>query len=222
MISHKYKCIFIHIPKTAGTSIENKLELFKDLQRGVQDHRTIREIEKSFFTNSFTGFCNGDIIRHFKRRLKNRKRGNQYISRRHYNDYFKFTFVRNSWSRVYSWYQNLMRDEIHKRNLGVSDGCSFREVLEKYPDHWGLNSQLYWITNEKGKIPLDFIGRFENLEDDFAHVCNVIQLKDKSLPKLIVSKNSKPYTQFYDDHTKRIVSEKYADEISFFNFKFGE
>ena len=45
MISHKHKCIYIHIPKTAGTSIEYKFGHFKELKRGVQDHRTIGEME---------------------------------------------------------------------------------------------------------------------------------------------------------------------------------
>jgi hypothetical protein len=45
MISHEYKCIFVHIPKTAGSSIEQKLGWFDELKWGVQDHRTIREIE---------------------------------------------------------------------------------------------------------------------------------------------------------------------------------
>ena len=46
MISHKYKCIFIHIPKCAGTSIEQALGHFDEYSgRGRQDHRTIRMIE---------------------------------------------------------------------------------------------------------------------------------------------------------------------------------
>jgi hypothetical protein len=46
MISHKYKCIFIHIPKCAGTSIEEALGHFDDYT-GVdaQDHRMIRYLE---------------------------------------------------------------------------------------------------------------------------------------------------------------------------------
>lgn len=51
MISHKYKCVFIHIPKCAGTSIESALgHLDNHVGRGGQDHRTIRMIEKPLFT----------------------------------------------------------------------------------------------------------------------------------------------------------------------------
>lgn len=51
MMSYKYKCIFIHIPKSAGTSIEQTLGHFKQLKRGVQDHRTIREMEPMPFVD---------------------------------------------------------------------------------------------------------------------------------------------------------------------------
>lgn len=44
MINHKYKCIFIHIPKCAGTSIESALGHYED-KRGSQDHRTITDIQ---------------------------------------------------------------------------------------------------------------------------------------------------------------------------------
>lgn len=46
MISHEYQCIFIHIPKCAGTSIENAFGHFKNhVGPGGQDHRTIRYLE---------------------------------------------------------------------------------------------------------------------------------------------------------------------------------
>ena len=46
MISHDYRCIFIHIPKCAGTSIEDALgHLDNHPGRGGQDHRSIRIIE---------------------------------------------------------------------------------------------------------------------------------------------------------------------------------
>lgn len=43
MISHRRKRI--HIPKTAGTSIEQKLEHFDAAKDGVQDHRRLRDVE---------------------------------------------------------------------------------------------------------------------------------------------------------------------------------
>ena len=51
MISHKYKCIHIHIPKCAGTSIEKALGHFDGHEgRNGQDHRTIRMIEQPWLT----------------------------------------------------------------------------------------------------------------------------------------------------------------------------
>jgi len=45
MISKEHKCIYIHIPKTAGTSIEKKLGHFETLTYNIQDHRTLQEVE---------------------------------------------------------------------------------------------------------------------------------------------------------------------------------
>ena len=54
MISHEHKCIFIHIPKCAGTSIESALGHLNNYT-GInrQDHRTIRMIEKPIITTNF-------------------------------------------------------------------------------------------------------------------------------------------------------------------------
>ena len=68
MISHKYKCIFIHLPKCAGTSIESALGHFENLRPGVQDHRSIRMIEKPFITPR--AFSSQENIIEVLRRLK--------------------------------------------------------------------------------------------------------------------------------------------------------
>jgi len=191
MISHTYQCIFVHIPKTAGTSIEKKLELFQQLERGVQDHRTIQEIQK-------------------------------FIPESQFRSYFKFSFVRNPWARVFSWYQNVMRDPNHQKALGILSGCSFRQFAEYgLFKNWALRPQTYWIQDKEGCISMDFVGRFERLEQDFAQVCDVLKIKDRTLPKLLHSAENN-YAAHYDEKTRDIVANRYREEIQAFNYQFED
>jgi hypothetical protein len=220
MISHKYKCIFIHIPKTAGTSIEQKLGHFDELKRGVQDHRSISDIEPVSFvdlTRACVGLDSSRMIRLLKKLIKD----NQANFRRCYDTYFKFSFVRNPWARVFSWYKNVMRDEHHKRRFDVHENCTFKEFITNHLDQAELKPQLFWLTDKQGKIPLDFIGRFENLADDFSYVADKIGLKNKTLPKL-VSGDGQSYSDAYDSETIDIVAKRYKDEIKRFNFEYGK
>ena len=221
MISHEYKCIFIHIYKTAGTSIEKKLGLFDEVKRGVQDHRSIRELEPLSVATLWTLTRQGQL-NILERKMKNRLRGRTAVSQKQYDDYFKFTFVRNSWSRAYSWYKNVMRDEIHRTNHNIPPHCPFAEFLNLQLGKGPLRSQLYWITDCNGEVVMDFVGRFERLEEDFAHVGEVLGLKNGRLPKLISSKPSDHYTQFYDDKTQALIANFYQEEIATFGFEFGE
>jgi hypothetical protein len=227
MISHELRCIFIHVPKTAGTSVERKLGHFQKLTRGVQDHRTLRDIQTFTFwdainpNSDFTGpYSRRKVIKAYLRSQYNQAAG--LITKEQYRTYYKFSIVRNSWSRVLSWYKNVMLDDVHQKQLGISPGCSFKKFIIDYPNQWALKSQLFWLIDKRGRLPYDFIGSFENLNDDFAKICNDLNIEDKSLPKLLTSTHKTHYTDHYDDDTKRIVAERYQDEIKLFGFKFGE
>ena len=213
MVSHKFKCIFIHIPKTAGTSIES---LLKD-----------------------------DLISGTTHELLN------YHSRFNYfNDYYKFTFVRNTYERVYSVYSyyssggNKQHPKTIKQWIGhiykkltVKDYYTDVEVSKMMPNNFkefcikylkekkpfyrknALISQYKYILHND-KIGVDFIGFFENLENDFNKVKCHLNIS-KKLPHLRASKVKKHYSSYYDPISIKIVSDYYYDEIKYFNFSFN-
>lgn len=225
MVSHKYKCIFIHIPKCAGTSIESALgHLERHEGRGGQDHRTIRMIEKPILTPDL--FSEKENLLEVLRRLRKRVRKAENpknkitVTAAQYTDYFKFTFIRNPWDRAFSWYKNVMRDEIHREGLGIKNGISFKDFLKTFAGEGMLRPQTYWLKSFDGDIHLDFIGRFENLEEDFTKVCKYLDIPHISLPHRIKG-SSEDYTDYYDPESKRIISEVYQEEIDLFNYSFN-
>ena len=96
MISHKYQCIFIHIPKCAGTSIETALGHFDNhVGRGGQDHRSIRMIEQPFINLDI--FASKENIHEFVNRMRHKYRkafnplNKLTVTKKQYESYYKFT-----------------------------------------------------------------------------------------------------------------------------------
>ena len=176
MISHEYRCIFIHIPKCAGTSIEHALGHFEGHEgRAGQDHRSIRMICQP--RPSVVDIMQAENFKDFVRRIReqHRKQANPangiMPSEKEYNSYFKFTIVRNPVERAYSWYKNALRDPIHQKNYGIDPNDSFDQFMRKFAGKGFLRPQTYWLKDYSGAIPMDFIGKFESLSKDYEFIC---------------------------------------------------
>ena len=223
MISKVYKCIFIHNFKTGGTSIEKKLGHFDTLERDVQDHRTLREIERLTDRMHFlrlAAYCakNGKIGR---AQFHLDKAFSPELTQNEFKTFYKFSFIRNSWARIYSWYANIMKDPMHRQAYKIEGpSYSFKDFLREKIDHKTF-SQLYFLQDKKGKVAMDFIGRFENLQLDFNIVCEALKIEDSTLPSLLVRKSTH-YTENYNEETKDLVYKLYKEEIDHFGFEYGE
>lgn len=203
MISHKYKFIFIHIPKTGGTSVEKIFDRKASVRNTRYKHSTLQDLEKL---------------------------------RKVDNSYFKFSFVRNPWDMTVSMYYFLWHKDAkwpnrwRKKNKDLS--ClSFKEWI-LHPSFQGPTIRSIgigkpfacdgkfsdWLDSENHTM--DFVGKFENFQQDFNIVCDNIGIPRQTLPHENQSKH-KHYIDYYDDETTEVVGSKYAEEIQKFNYKFG-
>jgi len=221
VISRKHHCIYIHIPKTAGTSIETMLGYHGAvLKRGWQDHRRLRNIQQAIWPLSRGRFMPADFARFVAQRYKGGSRGFDFVSNSEFNSFFKFAIVRNPWDRVYSWYRNVIRDPFHQKELGFSPDRSFDDFVANQLDCWALMPQLDWLVNEDGRVELDYIGRFEALDDSLVDICRALGMRNEVLPHELHS-GSSDYRSAYSKNSRAVVAERYAKEISLFGYEFG-
>ena len=135
---------------------------------------------------------------------------------------FVFSFVRNPYDRLLSAHKYLTGGY---GNLGdVKFGKTLSSNFKYFIKHQ-LNNNLNWL-HFKPIISwlnddIDFIGRTENYQHDFNTICDKIGIPQQQLPHFNKSKH-KHYTEYYDDETRQIVSEIYAEDIERFGYKFEQ
>jgi hypothetical protein len=199
MINHDHKFVFIHIPKTAGTSIERFFghnAFHKKFRTGIPN----KEIMIGFDSES------GKYFQHLTLSEIHDLLGDGIAS------YFSFGFVRNPWSKIVSSYS-------FYKDRGFN--C-FKDFLlsSKIPDQSHLIPQYNFLFDGDRQL-VDFIGRFENRDSYFELVCQKIGVPYEKLPCNNKGDHNH-YTEYYDDETRQIVSEKYAKDIEYFGYEFGE
>jgi hypothetical protein len=133
-------------------------------------------------------------------------------------NYYKFGFVRNPWDRVVSVYLY----ESARRYKGVFEDFVQRFYVERRLEGNYIRHlpQTEWMKRTPiHHIDMDFIGRFETLQEDFNKVCTHLGISNISLPHMSKS-NRTHYRDYYNETTKRLVSEFYASDIEAFKYEF--
>ena len=225
MISHEHRCIFIHIPKCAGTSIEAALGHVAGYNgRVVQDHRSIRMIQPLDGSELFRGTqALKTLARRFRHRFNKDQNPRNFltVTRAQYRDYFKFTIVRNPWARVHSAWKNVTRDKNHYTRLGLTADTTLYDFVAKTRGAGMLKKQTDWLFDFQGSLAVDYVGRFEELETAFEHICSELSLETPKLPHAIRG-NSGDYRKTFDNRTRKMVADFFANEIELFNYTFDK
>jgi hypothetical protein len=134
-----------------------------------------------------------------------------------YDRLFTFAFVRNPWDWQVSLY-HFMKSRPLRPNHSMVKAMSFEDYL-----HWRLEHDLHlqksFIFDGHGNCLVDFIGKYENLNADFSHICKKVGINE-TLPELKVSKKRKAYQSYYTEETKALISEAFAPDINAFGYEF--
>lgn len=199
--------VFIRIPKTGSTSVKKTLD--KTKFKGIPLNEGMEKIDKSFNNKGYWLFGHHDFKLMYE---------NGYITNEFFNESFKFTFVRDPYTRMVSLFYYLQGV---KHNHG--DLKSFCKKIQKGVDPIGLynrkglsqcNPQYHWIFPE-----MNYIGKTENIDKDFKEICSYLDIEyPGKLPKHR-HKGIKNYDKYYDRETRDIVNSIYDKDFKDFDYK---
>lgn len=136
-----------------------------------------------------------------------------YVGEDVWRRYFKFTFERNPWDRQVSWYHYKTKSKAGSAKPSFRDFN--RDRRRAFVENWSLYT-------EEGRLMVDFVGRYESLEADFARVLAETGLAGQvSLPRENVSASRKAgYREYYDEALRDLIAGWYAPEIEHFGYVF--
>lgn len=202
-INKELRSIFIHIPKCAGSSMEaHKWNI-------GSGHQTISD------------YKNNSI---------------------NFDKFFKWCFVRNPWERIVSAYEDC--PEIFKFapsfdsfvNTLYLKKNNFPKGQIKYYDRFDIGFPIYRIhfmpmnllIKIDNQICIDFIGRFENLQEDWEIVqkkLNIIpeklKISNSRKQKVNLGRRTSDYKDLYNQNLIDLVGEIYEEDIKLFNYSFS-
>lgn len=195
MICHPKKFIFIHIPKTGGTSILNFLKhqdffVENSIKWNTHYDNIDLNISDSYFKFAF-----------------------------HRNPWDRMVSLWQYWTVISK------KNKILKKIPNAASFEGFCKhlyyiyyMLNPYERVHFLNQVSLNGCNPNLKI--DFWGRFSHLNEDFKKVCDILNINFIKLPHKNKS-NHKNYKDYYNDYLIKLVEKLYKKDIEYFNYTFG-
>jgi hypothetical protein len=210
LICHRHHFLFVHIAKTAGTSVRSTLNRLR-----WRDPYFIPQ----FICSRISGLTGHRIACKIPRHAKVIA-AYEMLPRDVFDGLFKFAFVRNPWDLQVSSYHHLKRERPHL--VGDRDFETFLryklDPARPYQYHLDTSIELQsdYLVDLHGKVLVDFIGRFETLNDDFITICQRIGVKPPALEHKRQAKDRGGYQKYYTPETAELVAEHFAADIAMF------
>jgi hypothetical protein len=204
IVSHRRNFVFVHIFKTAGTSIKRALR--RHAMPGWQEPMNhllkrigIPQFGPAYYPDHMTA---GELI--------------DQISLEKFSTMYSFAFVRNPWDWELSHYKYILRHPRHQVHQEVKRLRGFSEYVRWRCDGRQRTQKSFLTFN--GQRVVDFVGRFETIDADFQSVARQLGIS----PKLKRLNQTRPtvYQRHYDHQTVNLICDAYQEDIDAFGYRF--
>ena len=214
IISPGRNYIFVHIPKTGGTSLALALE-----GRAMKDDIMLGDTPKA--------------LRRRRRMKDAQSRGRLWkhstladieglLSREQIAEMFVFTLVRNPWDRMVSYYhwlreQGFDHDAVRKaKTLDFSGFVNDAEIGRSFQ----ANPYRHYVTDGGGLVRCALYIRLEHFEEDAALLWEHLGFR-LDLPRENVSGRARDYRKYYSESDSGRIAAVCAEDIAKFNYRFS-
>jgi hypothetical protein len=207
LISDSHAFIFVQMRKVASSSMQEVLKpLAVTRPAGILAHWLSRaRLQTDYRKNVFRTH---DDMLSAKRLMPAEK----------FDRYFKFSFVRNPWERLVSEYEYILATPEHGRHERVARLDGFEDFIKMQIPR-GNAYQLNMLCDKEGRLLTDFVGKLENLDEDWRSVCSRLGIRYQALRKNNVTRR-KHYLDYFDKESSRLVARYWRREIELFAYGF--
>lgn len=216
LLSVKRHFLFVHIAKTGGTSVRASLRhlLWRDPWYWPM-----------YLCSRFSHLSGHRIAGKLPRHAKIIA-AKELLPKAFFDALFKFTFVRNPWDLQVSSFHHIRCER--PQHLGGHE--TFADFLRwkldperpyQYHLDTSIELQTDYLIDLHGELIVDFIGRYERLEEDFTEVCGRIGIvRPKLAHKRRATDRERDYRSYYSDETAELVARHFRQDIELLGYAF--
>jgi hypothetical protein len=204
MISHSNKFIFVCNMRVASQSISKSLS---PISIYADNHITAKEAKTGIPTSPASiRLCSSDHILQQKSS--------------HWEDYFTFAFVRDPYSHFLSTFFYLNKHR-YKDTMTFSEYAKLQESTNySSMSDWDFKGLFDRISDDDGKVIVDFVGRMENMEKDWRYISEKCSLDGIELQHINYSMKGgiDDINRYYTSKEKEIVRKLYHRDFEEFGY----
>lgn len=216
LLSVRHRFLYVHIAKTGGTSVRAALARLRWSDPWYWP---------MFLCSRFSHLSGHRIGTKFPRHAKV-VAAKELLPKEFFEQLYKFGFVRNPWDLQVSSFHHIRRERPQFMGGYQDFGDFLRWKLDpERPYQYHIDTSIEWQTDYlvdlHGQLVVDFIGRYERLQEDFATACAHIGIPTPALPHVRrAADRSKDYRGYYTDETAELVARHFRRDIEMLGYTF--